>query len=93
CLTGLSICHVGERFQRSNETISIYFKEMLVAFSSAGFYNEYVCLPSVDDPIPPEICNNPQWFPFFEGAIGAMDGTHICCSPSKEERVAARNQK
>ena len=24
CITGLSVCHVGERFQRSNETISKY---------------------------------------------------------------------
>ncbi|KAF8958634.1 hypothetical protein BDZ97DRAFT_1615381, partial [Flammula alnicola] len=93
CVTGLSIRHVGERFQRSNDTISIYFKEMLVALSSAGFYNEHVCLPLVDDPVPSEILNNPRWFPFFEGAIGAMDDTHIRCSPLKKERDAVRNRK
>ncbi|KAJ7050996.1 hypothetical protein C8F01DRAFT_939060, partial [Mycena amicta] len=38
CVTGLSVRHVGERFQRSNETISRYFHEMTNAFSSPDFY-------------------------------------------------------
>jgi len=70
-----------------------YFKEVLTALSSSDLYNELVRLPKVDDDVPSEILNNPRWFPFFDGAIGAMDGTHIRCSPSKKERDASRNRK
>ena len=70
-----------------------YFKEVLFTISSPGFYNQYVHLPAADDPVPPSILNNPKWFPFFEGAIGAMDGTHISCCPSLLERQACRNRK
>ncbi|ESK85582.1 hypothetical protein Moror_10032 [Moniliophthora roreri MCA 2997] len=39
CITGLSVCHVGECFQRSNETIAYYFREMCEALSGPVFYN------------------------------------------------------
>ena len=75
CVTGLTVRHVGERFQRANNTIAKYviqlecselfayshlfccryFKEMLAIFSSPPFYNKYVRMPNVNDPIPPEI--------------------------------------
>lgn len=42
CVTGLSTHHVGERFQRTTDTISRYFKAMLAVFSSALFYTTYV---------------------------------------------------
>ena len=70
-----------------------YFQRILDAVSSAPFYTKWVKLPAVDDPIPPHILENPRWFPFFKDAIGAMDGTHINCNPSLEERHAARNRK
>ncbi|TFK22184.1 hypothetical protein FA15DRAFT_556361, partial [Coprinopsis marcescibilis] len=41
CRTGLSVQHVGERFQRSNETITIYFCKILHAISLGPFYNKY----------------------------------------------------
>ncbi|KAJ7084132.1 hypothetical protein C8R44DRAFT_534468, partial [Mycena epipterygia] len=93
CVTGATVRHAGERFQHSNETISKYFRRILVAVSSPPFYTKYVKLPRVDDPIPPRIADNPKWFPFFQDAIGAMDGTHINCCPSAAERHAARNRK
>ena len=108
CVTGLSIRHVGERFQRANSTISTYvftfslsfllnicryFKEMLFAFSSPGIYSKYVRLPSSDTPVHPSIHDNPKHFPFFQDAIGAIDGTHIACVPSADTRDAARNRK
>jgi hypothetical protein len=52
-----------------------------------------VKLPNIDDPVLPEIANNPKWFPYFKDAIGAMDGTHINCCPSATDRVASRNRK
>ncbi|KAJ7101207.1 hypothetical protein C8R44DRAFT_577535, partial [Mycena epipterygia] len=93
CVTGLSIRHVGERFQRSNETISKYFRRVLIAVSSPPFYMRYVRLPSADDPTPDSILHNPKLFPFFRDAIGSMDGTHINSAPSAADRHASRNRK
>ena len=105
CVTGLSVRHVGERFQCSNATISKYvvsncisfhsdnnitryFKKILYALSSLPIYSKYVQLPCVGDPIHPSILDDPKLHPFFEHTIGAIDGTHIMCSPSAEERDA-----
>ncbi|KAF8881080.1 hypothetical protein BD779DRAFT_1415937, partial [Infundibulicybe gibba] len=93
CVTGLTIRHVGERFQRANETISKYFKEMLNAFSSDPFYSSQVRMPQVTDPIPNEIYHDPRRYPFFKDAIGALDGTHINAFSTPENRFAARNRK
>ncbi|KIO04262.1 hypothetical protein M404DRAFT_54452, partial [Pisolithus tinctorius Marx 270] len=73
-VTGLSIRHVGERFQRSNGTISKYFKKIQFEFSSRDIYSKYVRLPRSDAPIHPTIHNNPKFFPFFANTIGAIDG-------------------
>ncbi|OAX40966.1 hypothetical protein K503DRAFT_668163, partial [Rhizopogon vinicolor AM-OR11-026] len=90
-VTGLSIRHLGERFQRSNETISKYFKRILFAFSSPPIYTTYVRLPDADSPLPPQIVQNRKFFPFFANAIGAIDGTHIPCHPFREDHHAARD--
>ena len=66
---------------------------MLVFFSSAPFYNEYVHLPPVGAPTPPEIQNNPKFYPFFEDALGTIDGTHINCSATAEMHQAAGDRK
>ncbi|KAK0235161.1 hypothetical protein EDD85DRAFT_741641, partial [Armillaria nabsnona] len=92
CVTGLSVHHVGERFQHSNETISRYFKTILFALSSPNFYRKYVHLP-LPDSTPAFIHSNPEFWPFFAGALGAIDGTHITCFPSTLECHAARNCK
>jgi hypothetical protein len=108
-VTGLSIVHVGERFQRANDTISKYvilqntcfidqlccryYKLVLVTVTSFPFYNTYVHLPPVDAPIPPEIENNPKLFPYFQHVLGAIDGTHVACCPSELERQHARDRK
>ena len=71
CVTGLSIRHLGERFQCSNSTISKYtshlilciadsslsryFKKMLVIFSLPGIYTNYVQLPHANEPVHPSI--------------------------------------
>jgi len=34
-------------------------------------------LPTQSTPLAPYIANNPKLFPFFKGALGALDGTHI----------------
>uniref|UniRef100_A0A0W0G7K3 Putative transposase n=1 Tax=Moniliophthora roreri TaxID=221103 RepID=A0A0W0G7K3_MONRR len=90
CMTALPVQHIGERFQRSNETTSLL---MLDAFTEPDFYNCYVCLPDANAPISAYILNNPKLYPFFKDAIGTVNGTHICCWPSKEERELARDRK
>ena len=67
--------------------------KMLVFFSSAPFYNQYVHLPPIGAPTPPEIQKNPKFFPFFKDALGAIDGTHINCNATAEMRQAARDRK
>jgi DDE superfamily endonuclease len=52
-----------------------------------------VQLPDADSPTPPEIRNSEKFYPFFEGALGAIDGTHIRCTSSAADRDATRNRK
>ena len=66
---------------------------MLKIFASHPFYTKYVKLPRRSDPVPPEIANNTKRSPFFNNAIGAIDGTHISCAPSAEEKEGSRNRK
>ncbi|KAJ7115585.1 hypothetical protein C8R46DRAFT_841318, partial [Mycena filopes] len=93
CVTGLAIDHVAERFQHSHTTISHHFRKILDIFSSAEFYTRYVRLPGVGDPPAEEIRQNPKWWPYFRHVLGAIDGTHINCSPSAAELHTARNRK
>jgi hypothetical protein len=66
---------------------------MLDAFSTPGIYTKYVHLPHANEPTPAKISNDPKYMPFFKDAIGAIDGTHIACTPSAAEREATRNRK
>lgn len=66
---------------------------MLAAFASSAFYNRYVVLPCAFYPIPSEISSNSKFYPFFKNAIGAIDGTHLNCHPSKKEHDACHNRK
>ena len=66
---------------------------MLFAFSSPGIYTKYVQLPHEDEAVHSLIRDNPKYYPFFQDAIGAIDGTHIACTPAAAERDATRNRK
>jgi hypothetical protein len=66
---------------------------MLVVFSSPPFYSKYVHLPSADEPVPQKIHRNPKFWPFFQDAIGALDGSHIHATPPAFERAAYRDRK
>jgi hypothetical protein len=52
-----------------------------------------VRLPDANAPTPPEIRNDNRFYPFLDGALGAIDGTHIRCTSSAADRDAARNRK
>ena len=70
-----------------------YFRRMLFIFSSNPFYTNQVCLPVIGDPPPPEISENPKFWPYFKDTIGALDGSHIHSAPPVNERSAYRNRK
>ena len=70
-----------------------YFCKILLALSSDQFYTNYVFLPDTADSTPLEIHNNPCFYPYFRNVLGAIDGTHIACSPSARERAASCDRK
>jgi len=59
---------------------------------SKTFYNRYVKFPCADK-VPPQILNNAKFFPFFEGCLGAVDGTHIESFIPSEDVPRYRNRK
>lgn len=59
--------------------------------SSPPFYSTYIHPPS-DSPSP-YLRNNPKFWPFFKGVIGAIDGSHIALSCPATMRGACRNRK
>ena len=67
---------------------------MLLTFSSSPLgYTDFVHLPRVNDPPSPYINDNPKFHPFFENAIGAMDGSHFLSSGTEEEQALAQDCK
>ncbi|KIK12314.1 hypothetical protein PISMIDRAFT_43962, partial [Pisolithus microcarpus 441] len=74
-VTGLTSRHVVEHFQHSNDTISCYFKKMLFIFSDPPFYSTHVWFLD-DESVHPKIQCNPKFWPYFQNAIGAIDGCH-----------------
>ncbi|KAJ3897466.1 hypothetical protein F5879DRAFT_788221, partial [Lentinula edodes] len=93
CVTGLAIDHVAEQFQHSKSTISEHFRKILDILSGPKLYNKYVHIPGPHDPIPDAIFNNPKYHPFFKDVLGAINGTHINCTPTAENIHSARNRK
>src|SRR5882672_4213867 len=69
------------------------FNRILNAVTSPSFYNVYVNLPNEESLLDSYISDNPKFFPYFEGALGALDGTHINARPSIQDRPRYRNRK
>jgi len=53
----------------------------------------YVQLPSANSPTPPEVLQNPKYYPYFTNIIGAIDSIHIICHPSGKDHNAAHDHK
>jgi hypothetical protein len=66
---------------------------MLNIFSSKPFYTDFVRQPRTSDPPSPYISNNSKFTPFFDDAVGALDGSHFDSSGSAEERALAHDRK
>ena len=69
-----------------------YFKNTLNILSSLPFYTKYITFPT-GETIPLKIRQNPKFFPFFQHAIGAVDGSHIPIFPPAYMRSVYRNRK
>ncbi|KIO08077.1 hypothetical protein M404DRAFT_99489, partial [Pisolithus tinctorius Marx 270] len=94
-VTGLPIRHVGECFQRSNDTISRYFRKMVTIFASEPFYSKHVSPPfaSSTTTVHPKIMWSHRFWLYFKDAIGAIDGSHIPTSPPLHDCAAYCNRK
>ncbi|KAK0484255.1 hypothetical protein EDD18DRAFT_1027372, partial [Armillaria luteobubalina] len=58
-----------------------YFKLIIITLPSPLFYTQYIHLPAASDPVPSFISNSHAFFPYFKGALGAINGTYIDNSP------------
>jgi len=61
--------------------------------TSTPFYTTYITLPNEDAAPDGYITDNPKFFPFFQDALGALDGTHISAWPPSSIRARFRNRK
>ena len=65
---------------------------MVYTFSNHPFYTTYLQFPT-GETIPPEIRQNPKFWPYFHNALGAIDGSHIPISPPSHLRTSYWNRK
>jgi DDE superfamily endonuclease len=66
---------------------------MTIIFSSQPFYGQYVQCSTPDDPVSARIYDDGKLWPFFQGCLGAIDGTHIPLSPPTALQSLYRNRK
>ena len=70
-----------------------FLNSILNSVTSPTFYNIYIKLLTQSSPIDPYISSNPKFYPFFRGALGALDGTHISACPPASDRSCFHNHK
>nr|CAE03671.3 OSJNBa0042N22.14 [Oryza sativa Japonica Group] len=80
---------VATNFYRSGETISRYFN--LVLHAVGELRKELIRPPSITTPS--KILGNPMWDPYFKDCIGAIDGTHVRVSVTKDMELSFRGRK
>ncbi|CAG7909462.1 unnamed protein product, partial [Brassica rapa] len=68
---------VGLRFRRNQETVKRKFKVLKATELLAC---DYIRTPTRQElyRIPERLQVHPNYYPFFSGFVGAMDGTHVC---------------
>jgi hypothetical protein len=59
---------------------------------SPAFYGAYVKLPSRNT-VPPEIRNNPHYYPYFKDCLGAVDGSLLDAFVPSEDVSRYRSRK
>ncbi|KAF5450747.1 hypothetical protein F2P56_031074 [Juglans regia] len=80
---------VGHRFQHSTETIKSHVRKVMQALCRLGTHLIY---PTHTFGVHPTIVGNSRNYPWFEGCIGAIDGTMIDAIVPVEVREACRNR-
>ena len=80
---------VGSRYYRSIETVHRYFRIVLRAILK--LHKLLIRLP--DESTPPEIINNPRFYPYLKDCVGALDGTHVRASVPLEIQGRFRSHK
>ncbi|KAM5567595.1 hypothetical protein ABKV19_015593 [Rosa sericea] len=80
----------AERFQRSKDTIHRQFKRVLTALC---MLSPQIIRPQSQGETPPEILNNPKFYPYFEKCIGAIDGTHVAAWAPAQKQTSYRGRK
>lgn len=81
----------AEFFQHSLETVSRCFHKVLDAIETLS--EVFIILPDEQSRCPQQIRKNRNFYPFFKGAIGAIDGTHIPAFVEEENQNRYRNRK
>ena len=66
---------------------------MTIILSSQPFYDRYVQRSTADDPISRKLYENGKLWPFFQGCLGAIDGSHIHISPPATLQNLYQNRK
>ncbi|XP_043702850.1 uncharacterized protein LOC122653008 [Telopea speciosissima] len=79
---------VQERFRYSGETISRHFNNVLNAIMqiSTDFFE------NPDSNIPPEILQDPRFYPYFKDCVGTVNGIHIPVMVGVDEQGPFRNK-
>src|SRR6266850_8374370 len=63
------------------------------ALTSENIYHALVNFPTDDFPIPQHILSSNTFTPYFDGCIGALDGTHLPVHVPKAGCAAFHNRK
>ncbi|XVF09448.1 hypothetical protein REPUB_Repub07fG0093500 [Reevesia pubescens] len=79
---------VQELFRYSGETISRHFNNVLNAIMAISL--EFFQPPGSD--VPPEISQDPRFYPYFKDCVGAIDGIHIPVMVGVDEQGPFRNK-
>lgn len=89
--TGQSFRAAADRFQHSTSTIHEVIYETMNSMKRCKgvFMTQF----EDGDILHHRIGNDPRFFPFFEHAIGALDGTHVPAVVPAEEQDVFRNRK
>ena len=66
---------------------------ILDVLTSPEIYYDLLELPTRNSPVPEEIRNNTDFFPWFKDCIGAIDRMHILAHVPEGEHVAYHNWK
>ena len=80
--------NAGERFQHSTTTITVYFRRFIKSIIKIGL--EYMIQKSKGN-LPVNILLDPEFGPFFHGALGALDGVHVAAHCNTDKVKLCRN--